>query len=83
MLIEQRIDKSPSPHGAYFPAFLHLHVGDGTGRGPEVRVVCLGYWSNSEDVCVVGAEESEWGGAGGGGMGSDRVKVMGNAFTLL
>lgn len=64
MLIEQRIDKSPSPRGAYFPAFLHFHVGDSMVRGPEVRVVCPGYWSSSEDVCVAGAEESEWGGAG-------------------
>lgn len=69
MLIEQRTDKSPSPHGAYFLAFLLLHVGDGMGRGPQVRVVCLGYWSNSEDVCVAGAEESEWAGAGKVGEG--------------
>ena len=48
-------------------------MGDATGRGPEVRVVCLGYWSNSEDVCVVGAEESEWGGAGKVGEGWGQI----------
>lgn len=69
MLIEQRIDKNPSPRGAYFLALLHLHVGGGTGRGPEVRVLCLGYWSNSEDVCAARAEASGWGGAGEVGEG--------------
>ena len=48
-------------------------MGDATGRGPEVRVVCLGYWSNSKDVCVVGAEESEWGGAGKVGEGWGQI----------
>lgn len=84
MLIEQRIDKNPSLHGAYFLALLHLHVGDGTGRGPEVRALCLGYWSNSEDVCSEGRGVRMGRSRGGGrGMGPDHVKVMVSAFTLL
>ena len=49
--------------------FARAELGDSVGafeagHRPWGGVVCPGYWSSSEDVCVAGAEESEWGGAG-------------------